>query len=240
MELTDRKKELKERVNSTKKVILPQLREYLNALIELDFSVIKDYISEEEREVLSDLKVYKEIAIYNIFARAEKLLKENGIPANIPFKTLKLDSKIYSDFLYLEEYNNGQETPKIGSIRLLEFTRDEKLQESQRNFLRNYLETIKITPSSGVRIPFFRNKNQKEEIAYCNRLLTDLESIEELTEQQERLIEMSKKANEIILKDYGITSFDYEELPNNPHTIYEKTLVKTKPDFEIRKWVRNI
>ena len=71
-------------------------------------------------------------------------------------------------------------------------------------------------------------------------MLTDLESIGELTEYQERLIEMSKKANEIILKDYGITSFDYEELPNNPHTIYEKTLVKTKPDFEIRKWVRNI
>lgn len=51
---------------------------------------------------------------------------------------------------------------------------------------------------------------------------------------------MSKDANEIILEDYGITSFDYEEPPNNPHVIYEKTLVKTKSDFEIRKWVRNI
>lgn len=114
------------------------------------------------------------------------------------------------------------------------------MQESQRNFLRNYLETLKKAPSSGVRIPFFRNKEQKEEIAYCNRLLTDLESIGELTEYQKRLIEMSKDANEIILEDYGITSFDYEELPNNPHVIYEKTLVKTKSDFEIRKWVRNI
>lgn len=240
MKITDKQKSLKEKVTSTETVIRPSIREYLNSLIELEFSVIRDYISKEEREVLSDLKVYKEIAIYNIFARAEKLLQENDIPVKIEFETLILDSDIYSSLLYLVKKNANLETPKIGSIRLSQMTRDTNLQERQRNFLKSYLESLE-TPSSRVRrIPLFRKKEQKEEIAYCNRLLTELETPEMLTEQTERLIEMSTKANEIILKDYGITSFDYETTPNNPHVIYQKTLVKTKTDFEIRQAIRNI
>lgn len=53
------------------------MMEYLNSLIELEFSVIKKFISDEERLSLSELEIYKQIAIYNIYTRALDIFKQN-------------------------------------------------------------------------------------------------------------------------------------------------------------------
>ena len=51
---------------------------YLNGLVDLEFSVIKDNInvSDDDRKVLSELEVYKRIAMYNIYNMALNIFEE--------------------------------------------------------------------------------------------------------------------------------------------------------------------
>lgn len=53
------KKELRTLLNQYKKVLQKPFFEYLEALIEVEFSVIRDEISDDERLVLSELEIYK-------------------------------------------------------------------------------------------------------------------------------------------------------------------------------------
>lgn len=53
------KEELIELLKKYKGILNSSIIEYLNYLIELEFSVIKDYIGEEERLALSELELYK-------------------------------------------------------------------------------------------------------------------------------------------------------------------------------------
>ena len=59
---------------------------YLNSLLNLEISVIRDYIKAEDRITLSELEIYKRIAIYNIYNRALSLFKENKLGLTITSK----------------------------------------------------------------------------------------------------------------------------------------------------------
>ena len=60
------KEELTKELKSYKGDLTKELINYLNSLINLEFSVVKNHISEEERKRLSDITLYREIAAYNI------------------------------------------------------------------------------------------------------------------------------------------------------------------------------
>ena len=198
-----KKEELIEQLKWSKKRLTPSMIEYLNALIELEFSVIRDeYISPATREVLQDLEIYKKIAYYNIVSRAEKLLQENGVPAVA--KGTKVVCYGMSDLTFLnleaidENYKTNHEL-KTGIITLTHITRDEKLHQKQ-----------------------------KEHFASC---------VDELTEQDQKHIEKTTRANEILLRDYDITSFDKETTPESAY-VYEKTLEKSKNGFIVKDNIR--
>ena len=68
------KKELKESLNRYKRILNPRVIDYLNQLVELEFSAAKDIIDIEDREILQNLDLYKNIVAYNIYNRTLELL----------------------------------------------------------------------------------------------------------------------------------------------------------------------
>lgn len=79
------KKALYEMLNKYKEILSKETIEYLKALIDLDISVYNQDISEHSREVLNELELYRKVAVYNIYKRTEKLLKENSNGIDMEF-----------------------------------------------------------------------------------------------------------------------------------------------------------
>ena len=60
---------------SYKGILSKEMIEYLDSLIELEFSVIKDYIALDNREILTELSIYRYASIYNIYNREKTLFR---------------------------------------------------------------------------------------------------------------------------------------------------------------------
>ena len=67
--------ELIEYLNKYKGILKDSILDYLNSVLNLEFSVLKDYITNADRMALSELEIYKKIAIYNIYNRTLNILK---------------------------------------------------------------------------------------------------------------------------------------------------------------------
>lgn len=93
------REELLELLKEYRGILSNPMQEYLNSLIELEFSVIRDYIKDEDRDVLSELEVYKKVAIYNIYNRALNLFKMQDMQLSISgnengFESLDISTSI--------------------------------------------------------------------------------------------------------------------------------------------------
>ena len=73
-----KKEELKETLKMYKGILTNPIADYLNSLLELEFSVVRDYIDDTNRSTLANLDIYKRIAQYNIYIRALNIMGENG------------------------------------------------------------------------------------------------------------------------------------------------------------------
>ena len=70
------KEELLELLTKYKKILNKEMIDYLNSLINLEFSIMRNYISNIERQALLELEIYRKIAIYNIYNRAINLFNK--------------------------------------------------------------------------------------------------------------------------------------------------------------------
>ena len=69
------KEELIELLKGYRGILNKEMVEYLESIINLEFSVIKPNITDEDRLPLSELDIYREAATYNIYERALSLFK---------------------------------------------------------------------------------------------------------------------------------------------------------------------
>ncbi len=124
---------------------------YLNGLVDLEFSVIKDNInvSDDDRKVLSELEVYKRIAMYNIYNMALNIFEEanpeimisgnnDGIEGLNVYASFGERSFQVFDFDYQEgpigfelEIPSGYKTMRIGDISLFHTMASEELREAE-------------------------------------------------------------------------------------------------------------
>ena len=78
-----KKEEIINMLNDTKPILKNEIIEYLESIINLEFSVVKDNISDEERKPLTELQIYRSALIYNINKRNTIFFnneyKKNGI-----------------------------------------------------------------------------------------------------------------------------------------------------------------
>ena len=145
----DTKDELKHILNNYKGILSDAMINYLNSLIELEFSVVRDYISESDRTCLSELEIYKRVAMYNIYYKALNLFKENEINIsmysnNENYEGLKVYYSLSNKNINLFDYNykegtmgfkskipNGYKTMNIGNITLFKTVENKKQKEAE-------------------------------------------------------------------------------------------------------------
>ena len=59
------KEELVKLLKSYEDILSIQMVDYLKSLIDLEFSVVRDNISDKDRVVLSELHIYRRVSMYN-------------------------------------------------------------------------------------------------------------------------------------------------------------------------------
>ncbi|MEE3342593.1 MAG: hypothetical protein VZS44_00700 [Bacilli bacterium] len=241
------KEELLILLNQYEGILKKNMIEYLNSLIELEFSVIKEYISESDRKALSELEIYKKIAIYNIYNRALNLFNSQKGRYNIYginhgnkglkiSKTIKDKSIDLFDFDYREIQSNKWNTtiPKhfkslyIGDISLFQTIESKELREAELKRINDELERLYREPIC------LRPRRHSEKIKQYEKELTQLDSKKELDANDKREIKITKKFQELLLEDYGLTKDSFVDESNNPFVNFGKEKTKTNKNLVLK------
>lgn len=250
------KEELIDLLNKHRGILTKAILDYLNSLIELEFSVVRTNINKEEREILSELELYKKIATYNIYHRALQLLEQQKYPLDIDNnERLEISMQVENrkvelfSFDYQERISLRKDIPdeykymRIGTISLYRSLQNQDIREKEINCILRKLESLYASHNpyphrySVVGGPdFYWERQHKERIEKLEDKLTELDSKRELTEVDKKEIELTNDIHQLLLTDYGLTNEDFEERKMTKFTSAEmdrmnKTLVKKLPNL---------
>lgn len=261
------KEELVTLLRGYRGILTDSMLNYLNSLIELEFSVIREYIGDDDRKALSELEVYKRIAIYNIYNRALNLFNQQNSEFtmsgnNDGFESLSVSTKLndrivklfnfdYSEHLsWDDQVPSGYKSMKIGNISLYQTLESPELREAELNRIMSKLERLydqkNPHPSHrgvhGGPGPQWAYKH-RQEIAKYERIFTELDSKKELSDDDKREIEITNQIHAMLLEDYGLTNKSFEEeknrsVLNRQKSILRKTLVRKQPNLTIANYIK--
>ena len=262
------KEELIELLKGYRGILNKEMVEYLESIINLEFSVIKPNITDEDRLPLSELDIYREAATYNIYERALSLFKESKCKLEIYDNTTNIEGVIaYAKlndekirlyrFNYKEDFPNyeiptGYKTMKIGNIFIYQTVNSENISKLEIERLKEILEEEKRKTSPYPHDPYRYGGpatnwilSHQEYIDSLEKKLAKLKDKTELTFEDEQKIEVTKVYNDLLLDDYGLSEEDLKEekiksIPTNEHTLLEKRLIKKMPNIKIIKDIKYI
>ncbi len=221
-------------------ILTKPMLDYLNSLIELEFSVAKDYISDSDRKILAELEIYKKVAIYNIYNRIINLFKEqNGdfiISGNndrirgLTISTKLLDrsvklfdfgyENIYYKGLNIDKMSSGFKTLNIGEISLFQTLENKELREAELDRVMRKLESL-----YDARNPYMSRPgvvggpganwvlNRAEKIREYEERFNQLDG-KELSYEDTKEIEITGQAYNLLLEEFGLTTESFEDQSN--------------------------
>ena len=254
------KEELLQLLKDYKVILNNQVIDYLESLINLDFSVIRENIDDKSKEALSELEIYKRIAIYNIYNGAINLFTQSNMPLiitgnNEGFESLSISVPIEDrnikifDFKYSEQKSLNYKIPdeyktmKIGSINLYQKIENKELRIQELKRIVDKIERLYGTQNPyqyhpkkvGGSYVKWKIERQKE-IEKYQKMLDKIDSHNELTEMDIKEIEIINKAHDLLLEDYGLTDDSFEDdvsIASKRSNNLQKTLVKRQPNITI-------
>lgn len=254
------KEELLQLLKDYKVILNNQVIDYLESLINLDFSVIRENIYDKSKEALSELEIYKRIAIYNIYNRAINLFTQSNMPLIITgndegFESLSISVPIEDrnikifDFKYGEQKSLNYKIPdeyktmKIGSINLYQKIENKELRIQELKRIINKIEMLYGTQNPyqyhpkkvGGSYVKWKIERQKE-IEKYQKMLDKIDSHNELTEFDIKEIKIMNKAHDLLLEDYGLTNDSFEDdvsITSKRSNNLQKTLIKRQPNITI-------
>lgn len=232
------KKELYEMLNRYKSNLSKESIEYLKSLVELEVSVYNQCISEQSRAVLTELELYRKIAIYNIYKRTEKLLKENSNGIDMEFcgnqngftklnVRGKIDNSSFNIFNFDYSISDNEEVLAdsdylknlyIGDSSLY-LTKDnpELREEVLLKVLREYeQESSKKNPFSGRRGvhggpgPMW-NMQHRNKLKILEEKYNILDERKELSQTEKEIIQAQQYFYDLLLENFGLNSNDFTE-----------------------------
>lgn len=262
------KEELVKSLNAYRGILSDSAIDYLNSLIELEFSVIRDYISTDDRVALSELEVYKKIAIYNIYNRAFNIFRNEGkdfrilgnedgwecleVSALVKDRSVKLFSFSYCEgpLGFNESIPSGYKTMRIGDIQLFKTLESKELREAELSRVMEELERLydaknpypyrpNIYGGPGATWIF----NHDEKIKNLEERFKQLDSKRELSDEDKKEIEISRHIHELLLDDYGLTSESFTDEVSQPFAEKAeivRTRVKKMPNICIKDNIKFI
>lgn len=261
------KEELLQLLKDYKVILNNQVIDYLESLINLDFSVIRENIDDKSKEALSELEIYKRIAIYNIYNRAINIFTQSNMPLIITgndegFESLSISVPIEDrnikifDFKYGEQKSLNYKIPdeyktmKIGSINLYQKIENKELRIQELKRIVDKIERLYGTQNPyqyhpkkvGGSYVKWKIERQKE-IEKYQMMLDKIDSHNELTEIDIKEIEIMNKAHDLLLEDYGLTNNSFEDdvsIASKRSNNLQKTLVKRQPNITIKNNIEYI
>lgn len=256
------KKALLTELSKYKSNLPPEIIDYLHYLIELQFSVIKPIISEKEENKIKNLDIYKKITVYNIYNRAKQILQNNSKYVNLNNSNHKLIGMIsekkenYNVFAYDFSnvfLKNNKLISDMEQINLYTTIYDKELKEKEllkiQERYNKELESKKPYPDNSIYFNtdyyFFEEYNTEWEINHYAKLeflrkkQRELESKNELTNDNKNAIKIQNYLFEIFLSDYGLTLNEFKKVNNifledkENESDKEKKLVKLNSNISI-------
>ena len=236
------REELKESLNRYKRILNPRVIDYLNQLVELEFSAVKDIIDIEDREILQNLDLYKNIVAYNIYNRTLELLSNEQELKIFDNKDrisgLMAYKGIGNSAIRMLDYNYEN-----GVLKLFQTVDDKKVRDEQLELVMTKLEQLydKKNPyHSNLELyggPATRwNFDYRKEVSEYEKLFTRLDSKKEITDYEKKKISITKKYHDLLFEEYGLTDDDFiisKQTPTTIDNISNKTLVKKLPGLRI-------
>ena len=257
------KEELIDLLKKHKEILTNSILDYLNSLVELEFSVVRENISTEEREILSELELYKKIATYNIYHRALQLLEQQKQPLDIDNNgRLEISVQVENrkvelfSFDYQERISLRKDIPeeyksmKIGNVCLYRTLQNQDIREKEINRVLRKLESLYASHNPYPHrhsvvggLDFYWERQHKERIEKLEDKLAELDSKKELTEVDKKEIELTNDIHQLLLADYELTNEDFEERKMPKFTTSEfdrmnKIRTKKMPNLTIVDHIR--
>lgn len=240
------KKELEESLRKYESILNNSVEDYLKSLIELDCSVINTKVSKEALKLLSELDLYRDIAIYNIYNRTLNLFKdENDLIIsgnNDGIEGLSIYSDSFEDRINIFDfdYRKSNKT-SIGEIDLYKSIEDEKFRKEKLDGIMRVLETLYDAKNPYYDAPgsfggpssrwYYDNQKRIEEY---EKMFDKLDR-KEITEQEKKEIELTEKYHELLLKEFNLKNkkFKEEKTSDTGSSCMNKKLVKEYPGLKI-------
>ena len=234
------KKELKRDLDKLKDILNDKTVDYLDSLIELDYSVISPGVI--DKESLLQLELYRKIAIYNIYRRAVNIFK-NRSNIRISGNNDGIEGlNIYTLNNEIELFKYDYSDNIIGRVDLFKTIADDEVRKQNLDSVTKTLETLYETKNPycdrpgvfggpGSRWVYNHDKDIKKYEELFNKL-----DRTELTDDEKREIEITHKYHDIIMKDFDLKEEDLEEEKNITKLVIgetHKVLVKKIPGLLI-------
>lgn len=264
------KEELLKNLEEYKGILNREIIDYLNSIIELEFSVINDFISEKNRKALSELDIYRKASQYNIYNRAINLINNNGVGAIVSkfpiinpktidisisgkYKNIKIftfDNNINIKNQELDEFK----AKKIGDITLYQTLEGEKIRQEEINrlydkidYLKNIISSYSVGEDINLESPntFLLSNIQKEILKY-KLMIKQLQNKKEISDIEKEEIDIRKKYYELFIEDYGLNNDSFSEEDNifmnleDNNSKLNKTLYKRIPSIIIKNNIKYI
>ena len=239
-----------------KGVLTPQMLEYLESLINLEFSVVRNYISNDERRALSQLELYKKIAEYNIYKRALMLLNKDElrfIDNRFDFKAYyKLDTRDANVFKYAlsdKPLSYDNITRNMGEISLFQVKTNDRARYDEMGLVRDRIIKAyeQISPYEKDGVLYKENDciiilDKLKEIEKYKMELFNLSRSRTLRNEDAKEIEIQNKYHDLFLEDYGLKDKDFmptfDEKCNDEETYLVRKLKYNIPGLTINNYVR--
>lgn len=255
----DTKESLLEMLEKYKGILSVHTIDYLNSLIGLEFSVIRELISSDDRDAISQLEIYRRIAMYNIYNRAINIIKQTEYDVSLyetsthlsilarGLNVFSLDYGKNSFFSIPDNYKNMM----IGDITL--FRTLENLENRNAELARviSRLEYL-YEEENPYRNPanhgfvgtgaYEWGLEHSREIRECEELFNKLDGKQELSDEERKKVEVTTRINDLLLDDYGLTLESFND--DNEHILdlsaaknsskLHKTRVKRMPGITIK------
>lgn len=246
------REELKEELEKYKGILNKTKVEYLNSLIELEFSIINNFINDDDRQVLSELDIYSEIANYNITNRALNLIEQkNDIDTVI--KNNDEELRIYAeinkscfllfsyDLIGIDKYEED-----IGRISLFQTINSVEQNEKEIKRIERILDNLYNEKNPFININDKKTSDwilkRSNDIKMYETKLGKIQNKTSLTDTEKKEIEILNIIHDLFLNDYGLTnnSFVPDQYVKKEQTELYKTYIKQIPKINIKNNIKYI
>lgn len=242
------KEELEKRLDVYKGILAPEAREYLDSLVNLEFSVLRnDIISEQDRYALSQLDIYKSLAQYNVYHRAINIFKNQKDVRLLTNDNSR--SGVEADALFGESqeimyvFNHNDKTSDYGSIKIARIKendgqRENEIKDLERELRFTSVGNLKPSVDADGRALIGANSMAysiyESKVEALKNRIEKLKNASSLSDDDKRIMELTNYFHDLILEDYGIELNDDEMKEKSSHTTQKQKVLA--PHFDVYRY----